>query len=50
MMNIKAALWLFVCISIVLSKPNSASYIRAKNRPLNIAHRGLASLLPENTL
>lgn len=33
-----------------LSLPNPAPYIKARNRPLNIAHRGLASILPENTL
>ena len=25
-------------------------YARAMNRPLNIAHRGLSSILPENTM
>lgn len=30
--------------------PSNATYIKAEGRPLNIAHRGLASLLPENTL
>jgi glycerophosphoryl diester phosphodiesterase len=30
--------------------PSGAPYIKADGRPLNIAHRGLASLLPENTL
>ena len=34
----------------VLGLPNKASYIKADGRPLNIAHRGLASILPENTL
>ena len=33
-----------------LTLPNSAPYITQKGRPLNIAHRGLASILPENTL
>ena len=37
-------------IGSVLSLPNPAPYITAKNRPLNIAHRGLSSILPENTL
>lgn len=41
------ALFLFTSI---LSLPNSAPYIKAKNRPLNIAHRGLCSILPENTM
>lgn len=44
----------FVLICILLtatySLPNKASYVRAEGRPLNIAHRGLASILPENTL
>jgi glycerophosphoryl diester phosphodiesterase len=30
--------------------PNRAPYIKQLGRPLNIAHRGLASLFPENTL
>lgn len=30
--------------------PNSAPYITQEGRPLNIAHRGLASILPENTI
>lgn len=34
----------------VLALPNKAPYIKADGRPLNIAHRGLASILPENTL
>jgi len=37
-------------IPLFLSLPNPASYIKANNRPLNIAHRGLCSLLAENTL
>jgi len=45
---------LIVLISILLigasCLPNNAPYIKAENRPLNIAHRGLASILPENTL
>lgn len=40
---------LFLFTSI-LCLPNSAPYIKAKNRPLNIAHRGLCSILPENTM
>jgi glycerophosphoryl diester phosphodiesterase len=27
-----------------------ATYYRAEGRPLNIAHRGLAGLIPENTI
>lgn len=34
----------------VVGLPSNASYIHADGRPLNIAHRGLASLFPENTL
>lgn len=34
----------------VTAKNNSASYIHQQGRPLNIAHRGLCSILPENTL
>ena len=30
--------------------PAMASYSTAEGRPLNIAHRGLSSILPENTL
>lgn len=44
---------LVVLLAIVIlaqSLPSDAPYIHGKNRPLNIAHRGLCSLLPENTL
>jgi glycerophosphoryl diester phosphodiesterase len=34
----------------VYTLPNPAPYIHQLGRPLNIAHRGLASLFPENTL
>lgn len=34
----------------VFMLPNTAPYIHQAGRPLNIAHRGLASLFPENTL
>ena len=34
----------------VFSLPNPAPYIHEKGRPLNIGHRGLSSLFPENTL
>ena len=37
-------------LAIMLAKPNSAKYIHQQGRPLNIAHRGLCSILPENTL
>lgn len=45
---------LFVIVAALLqvtyTVPTNATYATAKNRPLNIAHRGLCSLLPENTL
>ena len=44
------AILLIVFISLVCSKPNPAPYIHQAGRPLNIAHRGLCSILPENTL
>jgi glycerophosphoryl diester phosphodiesterase len=45
------ALLLFLAVAAILQgRPNSASYIQQKGRPLNIAHRGLCSILPENTL
>jgi glycerophosphoryl diester phosphodiesterase len=37
-------------IITVLTLPNPAPYIHQTGRPLNIAHRGLCSILPENTL
>ena len=40
----------FTFIAVVQSLPNSAPYINAKDRPLDIAHRGLSSILPENTM
>lgn len=40
-------LWM---ICLVTCLPNDAKYIKEKGRPLNIAHRGLCSILPENTL
>lgn len=47
----KASFVVIVCLlAIALSKPNSAPYIHEAGRPLNIAHRGLCSILPENTL
>lgn len=32
------------------SLTTQAPYVRNKNQPLNIAHRGLAGLFPENTI
>ena len=39
-----------ILLIVALALPNRAPYIKADGRPLNIAHRGLASILPENTL
>lgn len=39
-----------ILLGLVLSITTLAPYATANNRPLNIAHRGLCSLLPENTL
>ena len=44
------ALVLLACVLTVSCLPNPAPYITAKGRPLNIAHRGLSSILPENTM
>ena len=41
---------LFALIIASICLPNPAPYITQEGRPLNIAHRGLASILPENTL
>lgn len=47
----KLVLVFLVClIAISQAKLNSAPYIHQAGRPLNIAHRGLCSILPENTL
>lgn len=46
----KALLLLLLLLALASSKPNSAPYIHQSGRPLNIAHRGLCSILPENTL
>ena len=47
---IKTLLIVCATLSLFLCKPNSAAYIHQTGRPLNIAHRGLCSILPENTL
>jgi glycerophosphoryl diester phosphodiesterase len=47
---IKSLLILLAVLVLLQAKPNSAGYIRQAGRPLNIAHRGLCSILPENTL
>jgi glycerophosphoryl diester phosphodiesterase len=45
------AVVLFVALcTVTLCLPNQAPYITQAGRPLNIAHRGLSSILPENTL
>lgn len=41
---------LAVLAVVIISVPSDAPYIKAKGRPLNIAHRGLCSILPENTM
>jgi glycerophosphoryl diester phosphodiesterase len=43
-------LLLFVFVWSVYCFPTNATYATAQDRPLNIGHRGLCSLLPENTL
>lgn len=37
---------LAVLLAVSLAKPNKAGYIHGPGRPLNIAHRGLCSILP----
>ena len=45
------AIAIFIAFVVDLcAKPNPAPYIHQAGRPLNIAHRGLCSILPENTL
>lgn len=46
----KVLVYLLILLVVSQAKPNSATYIFAEGRPLNIAHRGLCSILPENTL
>lgn len=45
----KLFILLLIC-TLALAKENPAPYIHAKGRPLNIAHRGLSSIIPENTM
>ena len=47
---IKIFVLIVLLLSIVESKKNNAPYIHQAGRPLNIAHRGLCSILPENTM
>lgn len=49
-MKIVGLLLVVALIAGVYTKPNPAPYIHQAGRPLNIAHRGLCSILPENTL
>ncbi len=42
----KQVLLLFSLLILTISLPNPAHYIKAKDRPLNIAHRGLSSVIP----
>jgi glycerophosphoryl diester phosphodiesterase len=46
----KTLIPLLALLLLLQAKPNSAAYIHQTGRPLNIAHRGLCSILPENTL
>jgi glycerophosphoryl diester phosphodiesterase len=43
-------LLLLTLVFLLTAKLNKAPYIHQAGRPLNIAHRGLCSILPENTL
>ena len=49
-----AGVCILLCFSACVSAVGNATivydYARASNRPLIIAHRGYASLFPENTL
>ena len=47
---IKTLLVVLALTTLLSAKPNRAPYIHQAGRPLNIAHRGLCSILPENTL
>ena len=46
----KIIVLLLSVLFLATGKPNAAPYIHQAGRPLNIAHRGLCSILPENTL
>jgi glycerophosphoryl diester phosphodiesterase len=46
----KVIIYLFLMIYISNAVKNKATYITANGRALNIAHRGLCSILPENTM
>lgn len=46
----KSLALLLVGLVLASALPNPAPYIYQAGRPLNIAHRGLCSILPENTL
>lgn len=37
-------------VGLKASLTTSATYVRNKRQPLNIAHRGLSGLFPENTI
>jgi glycerophosphoryl diester phosphodiesterase len=50
MIKYHTTILLLTVLSTILTLPNPAPYIRESGRPLNIAHRGLSSILPENTL
>ena len=42
----KLSTLIFGIIALASRHKNHCSYIKADNRPLNIAHRGLCSILP----
>ena len=39
-----------IIILFFIFAPAISQYVKADNRPLNIAHRGLSSIIPENTI
>ena len=46
----KISIILVLLVYLAYTLPNKAKYIKQNGRPLNIAHRGLCSILPENTM
>lgn len=46
MISTKIFVLFAIFATIIISVPSNAPYINAKGRPLNIAHRGLCSILP----
>lgn len=39
-----------ILILFLIVTPIISQYVKAENRPLNIAHRGLSAIIPENTI